>query len=138
MIIMFIYLSMCVCTHTYVCEHLSQGEDCNTNSCEECRPCLPGYFKSAIGTDACEQCPANTYRDEPGARELSNCVQCLAKSSTRQKRAQSTWRACVCDSIYYKLVSEQPSDECQKCPPGAREEVSSCMIGRVSLVIDPS
>ena len=43
------------------------------------------------------------------------------RSSTRKATAQSSWRACVCDDIYYKLVSEAATDPCQKCPPGTRE-----------------
>ena len=43
------------------------------------------------------------------------------RSSTRKATAQSSWRACVCDDIYYKLVNEAATDPCQKCPPGTRE-----------------
>jgi len=104
-----------VCTYSL---HLPAGEECVDPPCIVCSPCAPGFFKSAVGTDPCTACPVNTYREEPRAQELSNCLSCLTRSSTRGAQAQTTWRACVCDDIYYILQRETAEDSCQKCPPG--------------------
>ena len=100
------------------CVPCDKGEECTTPPCVSCTPCEPGYYKSVAGTHACSACPANTYRETPGASELGNCIPCLDKSSTRKQVAQSDWRACVCDDIYYRHIHDEVSDACQRCPPG--------------------
>lgn len=95
-----------------------KGYECTIPPCRVCTACAPGKFKSAKSTEACEECPANTYRQEIGATELGNCIDCLGRSGTSQKKGQSSWKSCICDSIYYRIRFEGPNDQCQVCPPG--------------------
>jgi hypothetical protein len=83
-----------------------------------CTKCAPGYFKSATSTEPCEPCPANTYRETSGATELGDCVACLAKSSTKGILGQGSWRSCVCNSGYYRIVANDASHACMDCPKG--------------------
>ena len=88
------------------------------SSCVTCTPCAPGHYKAAVSTEACDACPANTYRETPGATELANCKGCLAKSSTNGAVGQSSWTSCVCDSDYYRILADDKDDACMDCPLG--------------------
>ena len=97
---------------------MSAGEECTTPPCTTCALCAPGHFKAAAGTEPCTACPVNTYRETQGATALSDCIDCAVKSTTRELAAQSTWRSCICDNIYYRIKFDTATDECQVCPPG--------------------
>jgi hypothetical protein len=99
------------------CELCGKGEECLLSVCTECTLCQPGYYKPAVGIDACSPCPANTYREDPGAQALSGCISCLPKSST-DGSGHSSWSACKCDSGYYRIVQQSAQDGCLDCPPG--------------------
>jgi len=100
------------------CDMCDKGAECTTPPCTTCVQCAPGKFKSAKSTESCQLCPANTYREDPGARELGDCQDCVAGSNTGGNKAQTSWRNCLCDKAYYKIISNVPSDACYECPPG--------------------
>jgi len=108
-----------------ICQFCEKGQECNSESCEACSPCQAGYYKAAVSTDPCVACPANTYREETGAVDISNCVSCLAKSSTAGQGGQSSWSSCVCDINYYRIVADSATDACMGCPPGLTCDGSS-------------
>jgi len=100
------------------CMPCVKGEECNSTTCSTCSLCQQGYYKAAVSTDPCVACPANTYREETGAVDISNCVSCLAKSSTAGQGGQSSWSSCVCDINCYRIVADSATDACMDCPPG--------------------
>ncbi|MFZ8927309.1 MAG: hypothetical protein ACO3CU_11185, partial [Candidatus Nanopelagicales bacterium] len=101
------------------CLPCGKGEECTHNSsCIECSACAPGMYKAAVSTEPCVSCPANTYREGAGATDLGMCLSCLARSSTQGAVGQSSWRACVCDSDYYRIVANSADDACLECPAG--------------------
>ena len=100
------------------CQPCDKGQECTTPPCTICTPCAPGFFKASVGTDGCTACPINTYRQDPGANELSNCEACLEKSTTRGLEAQTTWQACLCQTEFYRVKFDDPQDACMDCPVG--------------------
>jgi len=89
-----------------VCEICNKGEECTQNACEACSPCQAGYYKAAVSTDSCVECPANTFREDVGATEFGMCLGCQLKSSTSSASGQSSRHACACDAEYYLITTE--------------------------------
>ena len=111
------------------CAICSKGEECLRPWCVECFPCAPGFYKTAVGTDSCVACPADTFLEKAGATDLNLCLACQLKSSTAGARGQITRHACVCDMEYYLRASGDVGDEtllCQTCPKGAQCENREC------------
>ena len=114
------------------CQVCGKGEECRDESCVTCSLCQPGKYKAAVGTDPCVACPANTYREEPGASDLGMCLGCQAKSSTMRLPGRSSRRACTCDVEYYLIMSDEGTAEealsCQACPKGAKCGDGECAL----------
>lgn len=109
------------------CEPCERGAECVTDNCSTCAPCQPGYYKSFVGAQPCQACPADTYNPEVGAAASSQRVSCPAHSSTRGHSAQSARTSCDCDDAYY-LEVEVDRPLCVKCPTGALCESGVCAL----------
>jgi len=96
------------------CELCGKGEECQDNSCIVCTLCAAGKYKGAVGQQACEPCPVNTYNELMGATKLDDCIQCAEGSNTGSDNGQTSKDDCVCDVRFYKSGTT-----CTECPPGA-------------------
>jgi len=103
------------------CRPCLKGEECTDAACLTCSPCLPGYYKAAISADPCLPCPANTYREQEGASELSMCVSCPAGADTRGLTNRMSNDDCECEIRMYGSVSMDGAGQlqCNTCPIGA-------------------
>jgi len=48
------------------CLPCKKGEECTRSKCVTCSPRAADSYKTAVSTDACLKCPADTYRATPG------------------------------------------------------------------------
>ncbi|MGB1597020.1 MAG: hypothetical protein ACPIOQ_29950, partial [Promethearchaeia archaeon] len=111
------------------CLPCGKGEDCTKNSsCVSCSECQPGYYKSAVSTDPCEACPANTYNPDPGATSISFCKGCPVGADTSSNTARTSLDDCACQVRLYSTTSTPFS--CSTCPSGA-----VCLVSESSLII---
>ena len=81
------------------CQICDKGEECTESICTACEPCRAGYYKSTAGTDACVECPVDTYR-RPRQQARSRTV-CSVRNSRlpsvttrrpRDVRVSAIWR----------------------------------------------
>ena len=110
------------------CELCGTGEECQDDSCTACTLCAAGKYKGAVGPQACEPCPVNTYRETKGATTIDDCLPCAAGSNTGTSNGQTSKDACVCDDRYYKSGTT-----CTECPPGAFCPDGTCALRSMPL-----
>jgi len=83
------------------CVPCPAGSECTTEQCTTCSLCNPGWYKPNAGTGACEPCPINTYRIEPGASQLANCKACWLESTTNETTGATGPQFCLCKPAFW-------------------------------------
>ena len=98
------------------CEPCAAGTECVLEVCETCSLCTAGKYKDAAGTQACRDCPQNTYNPDAGATSFANCLTCPSGADTNSK-GMTHLENCTCPIRTYLTVSAGIT-ACKSCPRG--------------------
>jgi len=109
------------------CEPCGKGEECTNLTCTMCSLCTPGYYKTAVSTAPCSACPADSYREDVGATELGNCLDCPFGAYTQIQEGQKSLDTCQCGERLYASTSGNTL-VCLNCPAGATCPDLSCSL----------
>ena len=119
------------------CTPCGWGQECEISSCVRCNYCRPGFYKASPGTDPCQPCPPDSFRETEGASDLRMCNRCQAHSSTAGRVGQTSHTACRCDAAFYTVAAmgkhANQTLQCRPCPVGAL-----CSGGKECALQDPS
>jgi len=102
------------------CEVCPAGTECTNGTCTECTPCPAGSWKDDAGAHACRKCPINTFNPHIGKTSQSDCLPCMADSTTLGATGSHQETDCACQDRFYRLQNDT-SDvgyTCRVCPPG--------------------
>ena len=105
------------------CVPCGRGQDCNRTSCIRCTDCRPGFYKASVGTEPCEPCPADSFRETERTSDVSICTRCPIHSSTAGRVGQASHTACQCKPAFYAVApmgrNANQTLQCRPCPVGA-------------------
>ena len=117
----------CGCDQGYY-RHAAQGIECHLcpansapsvpspRSVQNCS-CAAGYYGRPMpfSSPACQACPVNTYRAQPGALNISDCTPCPSNSTTMALTGAASRGSCLCDKGFFGDLSTSGA-VCQECP----------------------
>lgn len=108
---------VCVCTRVF-----ARVRDLKLSVTE----CAEGKYKDIIGTQACRDCPKDTYNPRTNAKSMVNCLECPTGATTLGEISQTRLENCHCQEQFYPALGLDPiSGErldkftCETCPEGA-------------------
>jgi hypothetical protein len=115
------------------CLPCEKGKECTNPPCTVCFECRAGSYKSSVSTEACEECPVNTFGDVTISPTQSGyCKPCPTGSGTEELMGRKEPSHCVCAQGFYR------SDGlCKQCPRGAYCKDGSCAFRDVSAPAVP-
>jgi hypothetical protein len=121
------------------CNDCSLGKFADTPALGKCKQCSAGKYAEKLGMSLCNVCPENTYRLEPEATELRQCLSCQNNAETlrsTQMTGAFLKTQCTCSTGFYSYGKQgndplDPLLECKSCPDGAK-----CTATSVGHVLD--
>ena len=116
------------------------GTECVLEVCETCSHCAAGKYKDAAGTQACRNCPQNTYNPNTNSKAFANCLACPSGADTSGVDGQTSSDACVCGERFY--IADSGADNadltCANCPSGAMCSSGTCALRSQDQTCDGS
>ena len=111
------------------CTPCPAGSECTLEVCDSCDACAAGKYKDTDGTQACRDCPRNTFNPDTNSKSFANCKSCPAGAETGGKVGQTNPDDCRCSDRTYLVT--QLEMRCLDCPVGAECFDRSCALRSV-------